>query len=48
MPAITNGATIFCQRLGDDLGLELRFGIHFLQAAVLVLELGSCPVTKPF
>ena len=34
-----DGATIFCQRLGDDLGLQTLFGIHFLQAPVLILEL---------
>lgn len=30
---------LFCQRLGDNLGLQTLLGIHLLQAPILVFEL---------
>ena len=29
---------LFCQRLGDDLGLQTFLGIHLLKAPVFILE----------
>jgi hypothetical protein len=31
---------LFCQRLGDDLGLQTLFGIHLLQAPILAANAG--------